>query len=421
MKLRVAVALCAVGAQPVWAEMCFPAPGYPLRWPQQLEFIGVASADTVEAGVGAMQLHDERGRPIRSSRRRVFGQIVRVDRMGTGGLTALKAQLSQGSRDVVLVPWSDNGRCSTTFHRGSARWLAPGTRALFWVVPRDPKHWVGGRPTFDMDPMGYGAYVGPTTESAAADSMLTPDELLTFSDALPSRDTGTPTDTTHRELEPLRRWMREHPDLAGRDPARTQISMAFNEAEQRRVSSIEPELAGTYRFHLVLLSGDSVTVFARTKRRASDMFFAGRDRDRYPQYDSPIVRSHGFYLEAALATRTSAFSARRGPENSEATETGWLTVVEQPESISMDSTVWRGGAHVMMSWRLTRDRSLMRQLRATEAQGYEIAGLGVNVNTFGRFVRYADGRVRFESDREHAMPFRSIRGERIASTTLPDR
>jgi hypothetical protein len=416
VQLYVALMLCALAAPALQGMWCIPAPGPRLRWPGQLEFLGVATADTVDAGAGTVRIVDERNRLVRAPKH-VFGQRVRVHRVGANGSAALRAMLSGDSVDVVLVPWGGNSWCGQTLWSESARWIAPGTRAMFWATPRDRKHWVNGRPTFDVSPWEQ---LYKLERTAATGAVLTPDELLTFSNALPGPGWGFRPDTAFPELEPLRQWMREHPDLARRQPAHSQITYAMLESELRRVRGTVSPVAGTYRFRVVWTGADSLTVFARTERRADPALFAGRDRDTMPHADSRVVRSEGYALSSTLARRAAALPSTSPQGVEPSLDDGYFTVMEMPELTSADSTVWRGSVHVL-SERLAGRTRLARQVRVTNAQ-IERPGRGHGVGAFGRFVRYADGRVRFESDRMiDGISFPSIRGERISTATLQPR
>jgi hypothetical protein len=295
--------------------------------------------------------------------------------------------------------------------------MRPGTRALFFLSPRDRKYWVGGRPTYDLVGGSENYYVASEQWRPNSDPVLTPDELLVFSDALPTFEATAPPDTTYPELEPLRRWMREHPDLARREPARSRIPVTMLMAEQERVRRTATPLAGTYRFDVVLRDSASTTIFARTDPRPYFAVFVGEDRVSSPGPDSPVVRSQGFEIASKVATRPDLLPVQHSRYDDRTVDFGSFGVVERPELANADSTVWRGRVHVL-SARLAGDSALARRIRAASEQlqrSYRADG----VNATGRFIRYADGRVRFESDPPAEGPLLlSIRGERISPTTL---
>ena len=415
MMMRAAVLLCAV-APTLKGMWCTPSPTLHLRNHGSVEFVGVALADTLEAGVGTVRLFDERRRPVKPPRH-VFGQRVRVQRVGVNGPVALRTLLSGDSVDVVLVPWGGDSGCGPAPWSRSARWIAPGARVMLWGAPRDRKHWVDGRPTFDVEPWDGQHLVEQPADSA---TMLTPDELLTFSDALPGPGWGFRSDTTFAELEPIRRWMREHPHLARREPARGHLRYVIREAELRRVHGIESPVVGTFRFQLVWNGTDSMTVFARTEGRPNQALFATTGHDMMPHADSRVIRAEGYGLTAVVARRGSALPSTLPNRDVANLGDGYFTVMETPELTGPDSTVWRGAVHVL-SERLAGSAARARRVRDANAQ-IEKLRRGYGVNAFGRFVRYADGRVRFESDPMiDGSALSSIRGERIALTTMRDR
>lgn len=212
--------MCA--AHSAWA--CEVMPYSIARYPGTVNFIGTASNDTVLAGAGRLPFEWER------TPRTIFGQVVRVERLGGSASEKSMAGATNRPTDVVIVPWAYGPDCRLLAWDSSARWVPLGTRALFTGQLRERADWIDGRPTIDVHTTTSVPYVGaapryrtvtrnPTT--MAPDPALTPDQLLDLYDVLPPRFRGDEDSATVRGLnEWIRNWTSDHADLVRRYPAK---------------------------------------------------------------------------------------------------------------------------------------------------------------------------------------------------------
>ena len=108
-----ALALLAAPAHPLAA--CSQGVPWGYLLPRNVPFIGTALGDTLLAGPGAMRPVFAIGHTGRGQPREIFGQRVRVDRMGSRARSAFPA----GTTHVVLVPWDFDAGCRTVPALGS--------------------------------------------------------------------------------------------------------------------------------------------------------------------------------------------------------------------------------------------------------------------------------------------------------------
>ncbi|HEX8692810.1 MAG TPA: hypothetical protein VF746_10340 [Longimicrobium sp.] len=220
-----------------------------VRHPRGAHLIATATAETLEAGAGAVTYRWEQrpGVPNPLPRPIIRGQVVEVERLG--GLAA--ARLGGRVSRAVLVPWGYGADCRTEPWVGNPHWAEPGTRGLFTAMLRDPAHWVDGLPTFDV----FNPYSGPYPQRAEAKRysedgadplLLGIDEYFALLDLLPTEEELEAS--AARAFEPLLAWARRHPELARRYPANALLRFVRHEVGYDRIRNIDPEPAGARRF-----------------------------------------------------------------------------------------------------------------------------------------------------------------------------
>jgi hypothetical protein len=148
-----------------------------------------------------------------------FGQVVHVARLsGPDSSRIERAFAGQGSRDVIVVPWSFGAACEPITWRGSARWAPVNLPALYWLHLRPETEWVGGVPVFDalraeLQPYPHGVLAPRPLDGVA----LTPDEARALYAALPTQREAEAQPAA--ALRMLDEWAAAHPELAQRFPA----------------------------------------------------------------------------------------------------------------------------------------------------------------------------------------------------------
>jgi len=215
-----------LGATPLAA--CDPA-WLPIARPQGISVIVVLSlADTMlDRAIAAAKgrLHPgfgSRMEPILGST--PGGQRVRLLRGGVPGAPA--------AREAVLVPWAYGPDCRPIAWQERLRWLREGTRGAVagWLRPQ--AGWVGGLPTFDVE-MAWREPVWAEgeprwPEAGPGARRMTPEEFVELYSALPTLELLERD--PRKGAERMRRWEREHADLAKLAPAATMIGNLYRYA-----------------------------------------------------------------------------------------------------------------------------------------------------------------------------------------------
>lgn len=266
-RLCLAMTLLFAAASPVGA--CSPSPiPMSFRYPSASVFIGTPRADTLRAGPGTVKFGTN---PEVLSQRRhggsIYGQLVHVDRVGQW-TKAYRDALRASANEVVIVPWELGGMCEPLRWTFSARWMTVGRPGLYYDVTLRPRpYWVGGKPTFDVLTPGGAAYTDEpyTAEDgrrpAVPDTVLTPSQMLDLYLALPVYAPRALLEDTLRMLAPLRKWERENPSLARRQPAfdiirNVRSSVEATRARVRSRGLCKDSLAATRRHGLHSTCGD---------------------------------------------------------------------------------------------------------------------------------------------------------------------
>jgi hypothetical protein len=185
--------------------------------------VGTALADTVLAGPGNLRPSDLSGNWRRVTEPAVYGQVVRVDSLAGAGDSTVRRALDQRHPTVVVVPWDYDAACQPIYRNGSAQWATPGLSGFYRLALRPPASWAGGRPTFNafiatIQPYPHGSFLQAGYRGSDAlryRPSLTEREMFSFYAVLPTFDVRGDS----ASLEPLRRWVAEHPELAVKYPA----------------------------------------------------------------------------------------------------------------------------------------------------------------------------------------------------------
>ena len=188
-------------------------------------FVGSALADTLPAGLGGVKPSREGGHWGPGRQRAVYGQLVRLDTLGGASADQVREALRrQGLRDVLVVPWDYDPGCEPTYWNGSAQWVEEGLVGFYKLKLRPQKQWHDGRPSFDafaadLQPYPHGpffreGYKG--TDALRRRASLDAREMFQLYQVLPIW-TKAKLDT--QALQPMERWARENPGLAGKYPA----------------------------------------------------------------------------------------------------------------------------------------------------------------------------------------------------------
>ena len=208
------------------APRCSLIDGPYARVPELTYLLGVALPDTIHAGRGATRPSSHGGHWGRGARRKVYGQLIRVDTLAGAGAHSVQQALGVlGSRTVVIVPWDYDPGCQPTYWSRSARWVEPGAPGFYKLQLRIEDQWVNDIPTFDAfmadrEPYPLGPYYrAPYGPGDALDGRraLNAQEMFSFYLAMPTfseRQRRSPI-----ALERLERWAAQNPDAARKHPA----------------------------------------------------------------------------------------------------------------------------------------------------------------------------------------------------------
>lgn len=233
--------LCSIGPQPLitkelgareermWQMPSLQAGPWQNRRQPVVYFVAEPTPDTAYAGMytDAAYPGTEQQRP-----RRIYGQVVRVQRIAGAGAEALERTLAGDPHRRAVVISHDLGAACEDIPR-SGRWLPSSPRPGFFVASiRHPQRWAGGLPTFEVHPPSpypcpYGGqfldkYVRAYPRWDVP--TLSADECFDLYAALPgwSEIAADP----HAAFRPVWRWRARHPHLAEAFPARRMLREA---------------------------------------------------------------------------------------------------------------------------------------------------------------------------------------------------
>jgi hypothetical protein len=252
------LAALTIGASPALA--CDPV-WLPMARPDGISvFVALALADTVLEGAIAAakaRLHPGFGGRLDTAVGDTRGgQRVRLLKWETD---------SPQPREAVLVPWAYGPDCRPIAWGGRLRWMPEGARGAVtgWLRPREG--WIGGLPTFDVE-MAWREPVWAEAEPRWPEAgpgarRMTPEEFAELYAALPTEELLRRDPAAAAEL--MRRWARDHGELARLAPAGTMLGYVSRYAEGRR-----PSLAGRWTVELELLDSKNpaLPVTARVTR-----------------------------------------------------------------------------------------------------------------------------------------------------------
>jgi hypothetical protein len=252
-----ALALAAFAWQRDEPAACSTARVMGVRAP--LFVLATARADTVRSGPGPVRYSSvpDGDSPGLAT---IHGQRFRLDRLG-GDVPRDLA--SAAGAEAILVPYGSG--CGEVWRWSeSSRWTTPGKQIVVDASLRPRAQWVGGRPTFDVEP-GHGAY--PQAYEVWRDDdddapRMSAAQLFEMTRTLPTADEAERS--PFAAYARLLRWARANPQLARHFPATNTLAEA-HEALQPCVPAYDPHpVAGTYRVSVVLRRTDTLQTFFRT-------------------------------------------------------------------------------------------------------------------------------------------------------------
>jgi hypothetical protein len=213
--------------------MCSLVPVAVFRDSGVTHLVGTALSDTVPTGIGAIQPSEEGGHWGGGRMRAVFGQVIRVDRLGGADSIQLERAFTKlGVREVVVVPWDYGPDCRPVVWGRSFRWVSSDAPGFYRLHLRPDTAWSSGRPVFDafhadLEPYPHGVFFERGyggTDAIRSGPTLTPAEYFVFYSALPSSADARARPQDARAI--LDAWEQAHPDLAGKYPANASLRFA---------------------------------------------------------------------------------------------------------------------------------------------------------------------------------------------------
>jgi hypothetical protein len=397
-----AAALIGIAAGAGDAEACSTGRLYGTRAP--LFLLATARSDTVRAGAGAIRYTEPPSDPAA-----VHGQLFRLDAVGGDVPAALARARASGIKEGILVPYGWECREVWRWHT-SARWTRPGAQVMVDATMRPRSQWIGGRPTFDVEP-GHDAYPDGYNYGApdSTETILTPAQAFELTRSLPLYE--------QVERDPvaayrgLLRWARAHPRLARRFPANYALEAA-QEALEPCVPAYDPHpVAGTYRMTVVAGGTDTVTAYFRTNARGYPMC-----RKSPPRVDLTAVRPR-MADTARLYVHGAATAEAIPATNREANAGGCgvtaADVVNAPSVLPGGARRWRVNFNVILQACFPGHPSIRAAEKAADG-----AHRDRDPPSTGAFTVTRDGAATFEQIwRAGGRVVLEMKGERIDRTT----
>jgi hypothetical protein len=295
-----AITLCAGAAAP--AHACSLVPPWQYRTAERIEFLGTPIHDTVFAGPGSNTFTEAPGHFGRGTARAVYGQRVRVDRLGAAARRALPASV----REVLLVPWDYGADCARVPWGRSAGFLPDTITGVFAATLRPREHWAGDLPTLDLTPFMQ-PYRDPSPDTTVRDGLprprLTAAQLLDLYDRLPVQ--GPPLDSFAALAHAA--WLRDDPVFAGRYPTTEFLREALGAVTSARMRALRVPVTGTWRLDVALDGAPPRTLFVRTEAQPHPAYAGAR-----PAGDTALApREPAYYsLPARAAKRMDMLPSR---------------------------------------------------------------------------------------------------------------
>ncbi|HEX2081629.1 MAG TPA: hypothetical protein VHG08_28255 [Longimicrobium sp.] len=376
-----------------------------------VHLIATATEETVRAGAGGMEFVTEPGADPDSAG--VGGQVVRVERLGGSGAAGLDAGVDR----VVLVPWSYGADCRPMRWTGSAQWVTPGVRGLFWAALRPREQWVDGLPTLDVrDPfhlpyLAGGAGVRDGEERTGPP--LSVDQAFELIGLLPLSAEYEADEKA--AVRPLLEWARAHPGLARRYPASVLVRHASYEMRAGRLKAIRPPLAGTYRFTVTVDEGAPRIFHARTRATPYDEWTPGAEFESQPTLDEPIY-GYSLWMVGSASADSLPSGAGADPPG------GFVSLLAEPEAGPGGAQLWRGRVELGLVQAAFPGDSVVAGIAEAALERYSRRWQAREPEEiFARFLLRPDGSVLVEQttvlDDGRTVV---LRGERISRVTIPD-
>ncbi len=367
-----------------------------------------ARSDTVRAGPGPITYTDADSGDARDSRP-VFGQVFRLDRVGGEVPRELASARAAGRTEVVLVPYE--ALCGDVWRwHDSSRWTQAGSQILTDARLRPRAQWVGGRPTFDVNPDHHAyprAYI--FTREERDKPRMTSTQAFEFSRVLPTYEEVQRD--AFAAYQPLLRWMRANPQLARIFPAPAAIAEAQGRL-QPCVPAYDPHpVAGTYRM-TVIAGADTVTGFFRTDARGYPMCGAAPlpldlTAVRPRPADTAKLYVHGAPTEAEIpATNREANASRCSVVSA--------NVVNRPETVAGEQR-WRADFNYLV---LSRCFPQSARVKEGVEAAYAAFAAGNGQGEPGTFALRPDGTATFEQSwSANGRVVLEMRGTRVSRET----
>lgn len=355
-------------------------------------FTGTATPDTLLAGPGVVAYGLGGGHYGRADGRPIHGQVIRVDRIG--GPAA--ARLPGDVREVVVVPWDYDAACEPLAWGRSARWVPAGNQGLYVASLRAAEHWADGRPTFDLHNPGHLPYTGTRripemSRGIPIAFLLSPDQVFDLYEAAPAA--AEIAREKSRALEPLRAWVKAHPEIAARPPAEWLLQGVLHAVGGAELREADHPILGTWRFTLRMPGGSSHTFYARTESPPLGRWTPTRTRPSRPPGDLRHYPAEGYTVGLAVARQPEDLpEAIRGLRSY---APGFLVVLAAADSTGEDEIRWPGRIESsLLQAALPGDPRVERAAAEMSARFSSRYRQGLPQETPARFVRGADGVLR---------------------------
>lgn len=400
------------------------------REPSATYFLGTARPDTLPAGPGQQifyprqEASGSRGEarsedPVSAPEHPIYGQVVSISRIGGRAADQVRGAAARFHGEVVVVPWSYRADCRPIAWSGSARWLRPGAEAMYIARLREPKYWVGGRPTFDVlasrQPYPEAAVLAHLPD-ATPEPALSAGEYFELYEALP--DPGALDKDSDGALRAVRAWVAMHPQLASREPVWDVVSGALSTAEYARVARILPPMTGTYRATVTPWNGVPRTLFIRTSATPTP-WFGPQEYENVRRGGDPLDfhGAEGYRLRVHGAPSPEQIVSENGEALRQPCSVSGLTVASPPSRTRSGARQWRANLDWgMMARCFPGDTEIARGVAAYGAQVRN----GSWERLPGLFRQDTDGTVHFEQViYSEGRMLLHIQAERISEQSVP--
>ncbi|MEO5589344.1 MAG: hypothetical protein ABIS03_07140 [Gemmatimonadaceae bacterium] len=374
--------------------------GFPgVRHAREAHFIAVPTSDTVLAGAGNVKYVLAPGHFGPRGDRTVYGQRLRVERIG--GLAS--RLLRQGVSEVVVVPWDYGADCRPVPWTRSSVWLQPNERGLITATLRDSAFWANGIPTLDVHTPNMQPYPQRVEQQLRRrnldpDALMSLDDVFLLMEILPyEREL---TDSAEKAVEPLFQWARANPDMARRHPAVEALSRARYAANGARLRRIRSPLIGTYRISFRMGDRPIRSFYARSQ--AIPVSYWTNLLAPLPQADDPtlVVQPPGYYLQLTGAVNSSDLPetcvADPDPKNF---SDGFIAVLDRPPLQVKEGLQWPAKVELELLGRVFADDPELRQfIKDAFQHSYQRrkAGISRTDDLPARFTRASSGAIQFE-------------------------